>query len=444
MTQAIPARVRASAPAERFAAIVGEPFATPAGSADRVDGIAPRIVVRPASVDEVRAVIRTCGDLGLALVPTGLGRHLDVGAPPERCDVLLRLDRLGGILDHQPADMTATVAAGCSIAVLREALARHGQWLAVDPPCPEATTVGGMIAANLSGPLRASQGAVRDLLLGIEIVAADGALVRGGGRVVKNVAGYDLPKLHVGALGSLGVVVSATFKLRPRPPLERAIAVDCEDLDQAALVALAVRDALDPLWLAIEVPAESEGHPAPAASSAAARAIVGVAGIAAEVEDAVMRVERVAGVRGLASHPIAGATAVREDLASFPLRPAAAVLRASTLPGSVAACSRALVDAAASEGTRVAILADVATGVLRALVPAPRAVAPLVRRLRPALVAGGGYLVVERASPVVKQLLVGDADAWGDVGGGLELMRGVKTAFDPARLLSPGRMPGGI
>src|SRR5439155_13006439 len=134
------------------------------------------------------------------------------GAPPARLDAVLRLDRVARVIDHQPGDMTVTVEAGCPLATLAEVLGAAGQWLPLDPPRADATTVGGLVAADLSGPLRASQGRVRDLLLGVRVVGADGVLVSGGGRVVKNVAGYDLPKLHVGALGTLGVIVEATFK----------------------------------------------------------------------------------------------------------------------------------------------------------------------------------------------------------------------------------------
>ena len=187
---------------------------------------------------------------GAALVATGLGAHLDIGAPPRRVDVLLRLDRLDAVLDHQAADMTVTRAGGLHASRLDGALATAAQWLPLDPPRPEATTVGGLIAANLSGPLRASQGTVRDLLLGLRRVGADGALVAGGGRVVKNVAGYDLPKLHVGALGTLGVIVEATFKVRPRPEREEAVVLACAPRRRRPSSA-STSGTPSPLWLEV-------------------------------------------------------------------------------------------------------------------------------------------------------------------------------------------------
>ncbi|TMA36883.1 MAG: FAD-binding oxidoreductase, partial [Deltaproteobacteria bacterium] len=232
--------------------LVGAAWAAPGRADDAVDGAVPAAVVRPGGVEEVQAVVRAAAEGRQALVASGRGAHLDVGAPPARLDALVRLDRLARLIDHQAADMTVTVETGCSLACLAAALAAAGQWLPVDPPRPEDTTVGGLIAADLSGPLRASQGTVRDLLIGLRVVGADGALITGGGRVVKNVAGYDLPKLHVGALGTVGVIVEATFKVRPRPAAEEAMVVACRSAREAADAALAVRDSdADPLWLEV-------------------------------------------------------------------------------------------------------------------------------------------------------------------------------------------------
>src|SRR5262249_55427725 len=158
---------------------------------------------------------------------------------------------------------------------------------------PTQTTIGGLVAANLSGPLRASQGTVRDLLLGLEVVQASGALVRGGGRVVKNVAGDDLPKLHVGALGTLGIVVQVTFKIRPRPEREGAVVIACRSAREAGDVALAVRDALDPLW--IEVAGSGGLADGPGDGAAVA---IGVGGVAAEVDHGRAQVLAVAEARG--------------------------------------------------------------------------------------------------------------------------------------------------
>ncbi len=406
--------------------IVGREFAAAGGPEDRVDGIVPSWVVRPGDIAQVQDAVRS----GAHLVASGLGAHLDVGAAPEHLDVLLRTDRLDRVLDHQAADMTVTVEAGCSLVMLQETLAAAGQWLPLDPPRPERTTVGGLVAANLSGPLRASQGMVRDLLLGLTVVGAGGVVVRSGGRVVKNVAGYDLPKLHVGALGSVGVIVDATFKVRPRPAREAGVVVACRSAPEAAEIALAVRDTLDPLWLEV---AGSGGLADGPGSGAAVAA--GVAGSAAEVEHGCALMRGVAEARGCRAVTVADGAAFRSRLGQFDCEPAAAVLRAATVPTDVGSVLEAAEAAARAHGAALRTLAHAANGVVRMAVARVEHVAPLVQALRPRLEAGGGSLVVQRALPEVKEAV----DVWGDAGAGLRLMRRIKQAFDPEGVFAPGR-----
>jgi glycolate oxidase FAD binding subunit len=383
-----------------------------------VDGVVPTWTVRPASIDDVSAVVRE----GAPLIATGLGGHLDMGAPPSPFDVLLRLDRLDAVLTHEAADMTVTVQAGCPLVRLEETLAAAGQWLPLDPPRPDVTSVGGLIAANLSGPLRASQGTVRDLLLGIRVVGAGGTVIAGGGRVVKNVAGYDLPKLHVGAFGTAGVIVEATFKVKPRPERESAVTVTCPTLADAAELALAVRDVVDPLWIEIAGPGVLADAPVVA---------VGAGGIPAEVEAASATTAGLARARGWHAVVLVDGPAPRLRLGAFASTPDLAVLRAATLPSEVGAIMERLQCAAPA----LRQVAHAANGVVRAAVSDLDAVAPLVAALRPVLEAGGGAFVVERAPAVVKR----DLDVWGDPGRGRALMARVRQTFDPAGIFSPGR-----
>ena len=381
-----------------------------------------RQVVRPSDVDGVRDAVRRLAP-DEAIVATGLGAHLDIGAPPRRLDVLLGLDALDRIVDHQAADMTVTVEAGCSLARLDEVLASAGQWLPLDPPAFERTTVGGLIAANLAGPLRASRRTVRDFLLGLRTIDADGAVISGGGRVVKNVAGYDLPKLHVGALGTLGVVVDATFKVLPRPAREEAAVLAAETPADAAALALGVRDAFDPLGLEAGTLDDGIG------------VAVGVCGIASEIAAARGTIEELARNRRTSVRWIDDGAALRRALGDFPIRPSAAVLRVSVLPTDVGPVMVRLVELAGD----IPMRAHVANGVVRARLDDPE----LVRRLLPTLRAGlatKGFVVVERACPDVKAGL----DVWGDGGEGLALMRRVKATFDPRGVFAPGRFVGGI
>jgi glycolate oxidase FAD binding subunit len=417
-----------------WAEVVGAEHVSPGGSADAIDGVVPAWVVRPGSVVEVQACMRAAWEAGASVVASGLGAHLDVGAPPMRVDVLLRLARLARAIDHQAGDMTVTVDAGCPLSVLSDALASAGQWLPLDPPAPALTTAGGLIAANLSGPLAASQGTVRDLLLGLRVVGADGALIAGGGRVVKNVAGYDLPKLHVGALGTLGVIVEATFKLRPRPAHEMALLIDCPSPAAATEVALEVlASPVPPLWLELAGAGGFAGEPGVGAALA-----VGLGGMREEVAEGEAAVEAVARAGGL---PVTqGAVGLRACLADFPLAPGAAVLRAGVLPSEVGTVIDALSAAARAADARMRCVARAANGVVRAAVAEPDRVPPIVEAMRPRIEAGGGSLVVERAPPAVKRVL----DVWGSPGPGLPLMRGIKSALDPSNRLAPGRFVGGI
>src|SRR5262245_9212476 len=183
-------------------------------------GVLPEYVLSPRSIADAAAAIRTASTTGMALIPAGNATHLDVGHPPRRYDAALCTRRLDRILAHDAADMTVTAEAGMTLSALAGVLASQRQWLPLDPACQNDMTIGGLIAADRSGPLRFAYGKVRDWLIGVRVVTADGQVIRGGGRVVKNVAGYDLPKLFAGSFGSLGLVVEATFKVRPLPERE--------------------------------------------------------------------------------------------------------------------------------------------------------------------------------------------------------------------------------
>jgi len=418
-----------------------------AGTADvveggsAVDGVPPRWTVRPGSVEEVSAVVAG----GRPLIASGLGGHLDMGGVPAPFDLLLRLDRLDAILAHEAADMTVTVQAGCPLARLQASLAETGQWLPLDPPRPELTTVGGLIAANLSGPLRASQGTVRDLLLGMRVVGAGGTVIASGGKVVKNVAGYDLSKLHVGAFGTAGVIVEATFKVRPIPEHEAAVLVTCPTFADAAALALTVRDLVDPLWIEIAGPGVLGDGPVLA---------VGAGGLAAEVDAACAAASELARSRGWDARRDDAGAALRlrlgqavdanEGVAAHGSRPGldqatgdaermvgtCAVLRAATLPTELGRVMQRLHD---EGGLRMT--AHAASGVVRAALARPDATKGVVTALRPLLQSTGGTFVVERAPADAKR----DVDVWGDPGPGRALMARIRQTFDPASIFSPGR-----
>jgi glycolate oxidase FAD binding subunit len=396
---------------------------------DAVDGVVPAHVVRPRDVAGVQAVLSAATRERRGVLASGLGAHLDVGAPPRALDVLLRTDALDRVLAYEPADMTVTVEAGCSLATLGDALGASGQWLPIDPPRPARTTVGGLVAANLSGPLRASHGTVRDLLIGIAVVGSEGALVRGGGRVVKNVAGYDLPKLHVGALGSLGVIVEVTFKVRPRPPREEAMVIEVPEPAAGASLALDLYEAVEPSWIELVHPASLVGGPAGASCI-----VVGAAGAAPWVEESMAELQRRAA--SLPAQRRADGAACRHALADLAARPVPAVLRVATLPTALSAFVVPVVSSLAADGHALDLTAHVASGVARVGVREAASAGTVLARLRREA-PPGAVVVVDRAAPAVKAGL----DVWGTVpdGRGGALMTALKREIDPGGSFAPGR-----
>src|SRR6266511_272027 len=203
----------------------------PATGADAVDGVQAELVAEPASVEEASRVLAAVSRAAKKVVVVGNGSKLGLGNPPERVDLIVRTRRMDRVLEHAAGDLVVKVEAGARLADLQAALAPAGQWLALDPPEPGAT-VGGVVAANASGPRRLRYGTVRDLIIGITVVLADGTVAHAGGKVVKNVAGYDLAKLFCGSLGTLGLIAEATFRLHPRPAAAAVVTLEVERFEQ--------------------------------------------------------------------------------------------------------------------------------------------------------------------------------------------------------------------
>src|SRR5689334_8935601 len=214
----------------------------PASPADAVSGIQPQIVLEPTTEQQLAAALRLANESKLAVIPRGGGTKLGWGNPPSRGDIILSTTRLNKILEHAWADLTVTVEAGCTVQTLQETLAQHGQRLALDPLWPEKATVGGILSTNDSGGLRLRFGALRDLIIGVTIALPDRTLASSGGKVVKNVAGFDLPKLITGALGTLGVITRAVFRLHPLPHGSRSFSIPAANPDETQKLVLGVQD----------------------------------------------------------------------------------------------------------------------------------------------------------------------------------------------------------
>lgn len=209
-----------------------------------IDGLLPRLVVLPGTAEEMAQVVALTNRSGLTVLARGGGSHMGMGSMPERLDVLVGTKKLARVLEYEAADLTCHVEAGLTLAALQAQLAEKGQWLALDPPDGEQATVGGIVASNASGPKRLRYGTARDLVIGLRTVQADGEIARSGGRVVKNVAGYDLNKLYIGSLGTLGIIADVNFKLSPLPAAERTLLLTFTNAADAMRAVITVQGSL--------------------------------------------------------------------------------------------------------------------------------------------------------------------------------------------------------
>src|SRR5713226_5969885 len=209
---------------------------------DAVSGMLPQFVAEPDNENQLASALSLANEAGMAVVPRGGATKLDWGNPPKKVNLILSTARLNRIVEHAWADLTVTAEAGCTLQSLQHTLAQHGQRLALDPLWPEKATIGGVLSTNDSGALRLRFGALRDLIIGATIALPDGTLASSGGKVVKNVAGYDLPKLVTGAFGTLGVITRAVFRLHPLPHHARSFTISTPNPEETQKLVLAIQD----------------------------------------------------------------------------------------------------------------------------------------------------------------------------------------------------------
>ncbi len=205
-----------------------------------MDGVVPQAVARPENRQDLAALLRWASRNDVKLAPRGSGVFTGLGNPPTRVDVVVDLSRLNRVLDYEPADLTATVEAGITLEALRRELAQGDKYVPLEAPLQGRATVGGILATGYSGPLRFSGGLPRDWLIGLRVVGADGVETGAGGRVVKNVTGYDLGKLYTSSLGTLGIIVEASFKLAPLPDTWAAVAAAFPSMESAVAASRAL------------------------------------------------------------------------------------------------------------------------------------------------------------------------------------------------------------
>lgn len=384
----------------------------------------PGSIVEPESAEALAALLAWASREGASVVLSGRGTRLGWGRRPRAIDLLISTRRLNRVLAHSHGDLTATVEAGATVHEVNRELMRHRQWLPIDVVDDDAT-IGGAIATNDSGPLRHRHGTPRDQLIGIHLATTDGRVVKAGGNVVKNVAGYDLGKLVSGSFGGLAAIATATFKLAPLPTASATVAATFRDADATARAAGAISASqLDPA--AFEV--RGVGGPYVLLIQFASTQ----AAIDAQVDQfrALIAADAVDLVTGDAERDL-----WRRHVRGVWASPGV-IVRASWLPASLAAVL-ALLNEIAGQGTgiEIAARAGVGAGVIRIDGDVASSVAALGRlRGRPDVL---GHVVILRAGPDVKQQI----DVWGSANDHAALLGRVKHAFDPAGILNAGRGP---
>jgi glycolate dehydrogenase FAD-binding subunit len=411
---------------EKLRSIVGAAYFRPASDVEAVAGLRPRFFVEPGTEKELAAVLRASNEMGLAIIPRSGGTKMGWGNPPTRADMILSTARLNRIVEHVWSDLTVTVQAGCTFQKLSDALAQHGQRLGLDPLWPEQATIGGILSTNDSGAMRLKFGALRDLIIGVTLALPDGTLASSGGKVVKNVAGYDLPKLATGAYGTLGVITRAIFRLHPLPRNVRSFSASRGSAEETQRLMHAVQDS-------------QLAHTALQARFAAGTAPI--ADILFECAEAGLAAQE-SQFRLLASP----ASATKTDATVWKARQelwnssvSSTIAKLSVLPGDIAKTMQAIENTASSRQINwKAVVQAFGVGWLRLDGPPEMLHAALIE-LRSGIERAGGSLVLAQRPAQMQSL-----DAWGNTGDALPLMRALKHQLDSASILNPGRFVGGI
>lgn len=422
--------------------LLGPEKVFPGEEAPPFHGVLPEVVVYPSTIAEVQQIVHFALEERLSILPWGGGTYQELGYPPPKIDLLLSTRRLNNLVDYQPADMTVTLEGGMTLAQLQPLLAQEKQFLPLEPPLKDQASLGGIVAVNPFGPSQWGYGGVRDLMIGIRAVDGFGEVVTGGGKVVKTVAGYDLPRLFVGSLGTLGVIVEMSFKVLPLPEKRTAVVLNARNAQEGEDYLAEIMDSvLLPTWLEMVnrtgarmlfpegVSQEEESY----------LLFIGFDGAGETVDwEAEFLLQRLGG-RPLAEGEIA---LLRSRLGDFPLEPKADLhFRVGLLSSQVAPFFERAEQEANRRNLRCDLVARAGNGVIYGHLSGDgSALEAFIHSIRAEVKGWGGSLVVER----MPKALQGRLDPWGEPPESLELMQKVKEALDPYRLFNPGRFVGGI
>ena len=405
-------------------------MASTPSSPPTVDGVPVGDVVAPESAEQVAALLREAADRGHGVIPTGRGTQLALGNPPRRADVAVSTANLGGILDYEPTDLVLSVGAGARLGDVQAVLGEHGQWLPIDPPGGDDATIGGLIATALTGPRRLASGSLRDLLIGITVAHAGGTVSKAGGMVVKNVSGFDMPRLYHGSLGTLGVIVSANFKVLPRARAEQTVVCRFPDLDGALAAAERVRESRVPAT-GLEVAMDRAGT----------RTAVRIESREASLPPLVTEATRLAGGDAVTLATEASRAWWVAEAEPFRLDGAGddVIVRCTTRPRDAGEMVRgALAALAALDATVVRLAVSPAVGEATIRLALADGSSASLAAVQSALLGVARHVTVLAAPAAAKA----DIDVWGPLPEGHAVMAALKAQFDPDNALNPGRFAG--
>ncbi len=407
-----------------------------------LDGISPQRIYTPPDANELAQVLAQCNAEKCAVVPWGGGTLQHLGNAPSQYNAVLQTTNLNQVIEYAYDDLTATFGAGMTLAEIERVLSEHGQFLPLDVPHPERATIGGVLATGMNGALRLRYGPARDYMLGNRFATVDGQLIKAGSKVVKNVAGYELHKVQVGAFGTLGILTEATFKLFPKPPAEISMWASFDELSDACAAVGQIWNLSTPP-LAIElldtatmkfVEPNARGayfvlarFGGSKATMAAARDFFSNAANEKNARSVNVIDDTQKFWRAIADLP----ATLREHFSD------ALLVRVSVPPKELPSALRVLMDFPSPP--RIFSHAAVAS-IYASFQDAYASPETFVAQLRARVHELHGHIIVEHAASTLKKNL----NAWNDVGASFKLMQALKRKFDPNNILNPGRFVGGI
>lgn len=411
-----------------------------------VDGQTPEAVAFPNTLEEMSTLLSAAESEGKAVVPWGGGTQMGLGNLAKGVDLVVGTSRLNRVLEYEPADLTVVVEGGMSLGVLQSELAEQGQFLPLDPPHAAEATIGGILASNASGPRRAFFGTARDRLIGIKVAHPNGDVTKGGGKVVKNVTGYDMNKLYTGSLGTLGIIVQAAFKVAPLLKEYRTMLLPCPSAEIATAVALETpKRGFQPLALQVlDSRAVSLGLAGTEEDQSPYVLAVELGGTSAAVDRQEREIKALCRERSINGQSISDPWVAIRDLGREKANPATMIVKTTSLPTQ----TTSVIDGISSLGERTglehAMQSNATNGVTHSYWWSNNGsieeLKSVVDELRGLASRVGGHSVIEVCPVELKR----QTDVWGFNGPELALMRKIKEQFDPKGTLNPGRFVDGI